>query len=264
MIIHRAQFARRGNHMLALGRRVFGLGALLLGAACLYWHSFAAVWEPIPDHLDNKDLWILINGGVLVAGGLAINLPRKLAVWGALFLVLVFAFWVLVLDVGVRMIGNLGNWGVWQSVAEIAAMWMGAIISYTLVSDGHEERLHRIAHAARIVFGVCCIIFGISHFLYAKMTAGMTPHWLPPGPIFWTYLTGVGHILAGVALITGLQARLAAILLTLMFAIFSALVHIPALIHEPTSAMNWIINGINLLLVGAAWAVADSLKKAGH
>jgi len=57
------------------------------------------------------------------------------------------------------------------------------------------------------------------------------------------------------------QARLAAILLTAMFASFTPLVHVPLLLADPASHMNWSENALNIALTGAAWVVADSLAR---
>ena len=71
----------------------------------------------------------------------------------------------------------------------------------------------------------------------------------------------VGHIGAGVAILTGVQARLAAILLTVMFASFTPLVHLPMLLGDPSNHGIWTENAANLVLTGAAWVVADSLAR---
>jgi uncharacterized membrane protein YphA (DoxX/SURF4 family) len=89
----------------------------------------------------------------------------------------------------------------------------------------------------------------------------LVPKWLPPTQEFWTYATGVGHIAAGLALLTGIQARLAAILLTVMFASFTPLVHLPMLLADPANHFNWSENALNLALTGAAWVMADSLAR---
>ena len=76
--------------------------------------------------------------------------------------------------------------------------------------------------------------------------------------MLWAYATGVGHIAAGVAILTGVHARLAAIVLTAMFASFTPLVHVPMLLADPSSHRIWSENAVNLALIGAAWVVADS------
>jgi len=50
------------------------------------------------------------------------------------------------------------------------------------------------------------------------------------------------------------QARLAAILLTAMFASFTPLVHVPPAPGRSASHMNWSENALNIALTGAAWS----------
>ncbi len=118
-----------------------------------------------------------------------------------------------------------------------------------------------MARIAWLAFGLCVLVFGISHLAYAKFTASLVPAWLPPSQLFWAYVTGLAQVAAGLALLSGVQARLAAILLTVMYATFGVLVHIPLVIADPSSHNNWAENAINLILTGAAWCLADSLWK---
>ena len=111
------------------------------------------------------------------------------------------------------------------------------------------------------VFGVCAILFGGAHFFYMNLTAPLVPQWLPPNQVFWGYATGVAHIAAGVAILTGVQARLAAILLTIMYASFTLLVHGPMFVADHLNHFVWTENAENLALIGAAWVVADSLAR---
>jgi uncharacterized membrane protein YphA (DoxX/SURF4 family) len=94
-----------------------------------------------------------------------------------------------------------------------------------------------------------------------NLTAPLVPKWLPPSQEFWAYATGVGHIAAGVAILTRVQARLAAILLTAMYVSFTVLVHVPLLLADSSSHANWAENALNLALIGIAWVVADSLAR---
>jgi uncharacterized membrane protein YphA (DoxX/SURF4 family) len=90
----------------------------------------------------------------------------------------------------------------------------------------------------------------------------MVPAWLPPSPIFWTYLTGAAQIATGLAVLSRVRARLAASLLTAMYLLFSLIVHLPRVIAHPERPMSWSENAANLVLAGAVWALADSLAKA--
>jgi uncharacterized membrane protein len=99
-----------------------------------------------------------------------------------------------------------------------------------LAALGSPARLGRIALG---LMGVCLLMFGLAHFLYLDFTASMVPARLPGGRKLWAAVTGVGHLAAGIAFLTGVKARPAAIALTSMFAVFGALVHLPALLADP-------------------------------
>jgi uncharacterized membrane protein YphA (DoxX/SURF4 family) len=77
--------------------------------------------------------------------------------------------------------------------------------------------------------------------------------------MFWAVATGVAHLLAGIAILSGVLDVIASRLLTAMLVVFGALVWMPALFAQPREHMVWAANSINLALIGAAWAVADSI-----
>jgi uncharacterized membrane protein YphA (DoxX/SURF4 family) len=114
--------------------------------------------------------------------------------------------------------------------------------------------------AGQVVFGLCALVWGGAHFAYMNLTAPLVPKWLPPSQLFWGYATAVCFLLAGIALLTGVWARLAAILLTVMLATFAVLIHTPTLIADHASRFNWNESAVNFALVGAAWVVADSVR----
>jgi uncharacterized membrane protein YphA (DoxX/SURF4 family) len=119
----------------------------------------------------------------------------------------------------------------------------------------------RLTRLGQLAFGVCALLFGGAHFVYMSLTAPLVPKWLPPTQEFWGLCDRLGFIAAGVAILTGVKARLAAILLTAMLASFALLVHMPMLLADHSSHMNWTESAVNLALIGAAWVVADSLAR---
>jgi uncharacterized membrane protein len=147
-----------------------------------------------------------------------------------------------------------GNLGLWLGVFEILALTAGGAIFLGLARPAPE----RFVRLGRLVFGLCPLIFGVSHLVYAKFTASMVPSWIPPGQLFWAYATGLAHIAGGLAILSGVQARLAATLLAAMFGTFVVLLHLPRVIAEPTSQLEWTMLAIALSLTGAAWIVRSS------
>jgi uncharacterized membrane protein YphA (DoxX/SURF4 family) len=245
--------------MTTFGRRVYGLGAVGLGIVELAYGAISADWLPVSPHMPGYHLLAYASAAVLVLAGLAMQWPRTAAI-GALVLAAGFAAGMAVFELP-HTVTKPADWGGWQAIAESVAMALGGVLAFTQTPGVGESRAANLARIARWGFGVCLLIFGGSHFVYAKYTAALVPAWLPPSQIFWTYVTGAAQIAAGLAMLSGVQARLAAVLLTVMYSAFSVLVHIPSVIAAPSSHANWAENGINLVLIGAAWTLADSLSR---
>lgn len=243
--------------MIGIGRRVYGLGAIGLGAAVLANGGFPTDWLPAPAHSLIFHGLAYASAVVLIAAGVALNWRRS-AAFAALALAAVFAAGMLALE-ALPALEKPADWVGWQAIAESTAMTLGGVLAWALTSDVPEGRAAAIARVARVIFGACLLVFGASHFVYAKYTAALVPPWLPPSQLIWTYATGLAQIAAGLAMLSGVQARLAAVLLTVMYVGFGLLVHIPSVVRDPSNNANWTENAINLVLIGAAWTLADSL-----
>jgi uncharacterized membrane protein len=72
------------------------------------------------------------------------------------------------------------------------------------------RHLETVMPFGRFFLPITVAVFGIEHFLYAAFVATLVPSWIP-GSYFWTYFAGVALVAAGVAMIVGIQARLAAL-----------------------------------------------------
>jgi uncharacterized membrane protein len=238
-----------------LGVRVFGFAVLALGVVGLVWHDFALVWQPVPANVPNRLLLAYLVAMTEVLSGLTM-LWRRTEVSGAITLAILFALDVLLLHVP-HIIAHPMVVASWSGTAEQAALMIGGFLAFLMTARVASGALYR---AAWILFGLCCIAFGIAHFAYEQATADFVPKYMPLGQVFWARFTGAAHIAAGLAILSGVRARIAAEFLTLMFLVFQALVHAPLLIADPHSHMNWTMNAMNLALVGSAWIVADSLR----
>jgi uncharacterized membrane protein len=121
----------------------------------------------------------------------------------------------------------------------------------------------RLTRMGQLAFGACTLIWGGAHFVYMNLTAPLVPTWLPPSQVFWGSVTGVCFIGAGLAILTGVRARLAAILLTVMIASFGVLANGLMLVADHSNHWNWTESTLNLALIGGAWVLADSLRGRG-
>ena len=242
---------------MTFGCRVYGLGVMALGIVCLAWGDFD-LGQPVPKDFPDRTVLAYAAASFMLVAGAAVEW-RRTAAWGAAALTAYYALVVTVLMNGRLVLAHYAEFGAYSGAAEQLAVAASGLIVYATHAKLDAALATRLTRLGQLVFGVCALLFGGAHFFYMNLTAPMVPKWLPPTQEFWGYATGVGHIAAGVAILTGIQARLAAILLTVMFASFTPLVHAPMLLANPASYMNWTENALNLALTGAAWVVADSL-----
>ncbi len=228
-----------------------------LGLTCLIFGDFDP-GQPVPKNFPMRTALAYMAGAFMVVAAAAIEW-RRTAVWGAAALTGYYTIFVLLLMNGRLLISGYAVYGTYEGIAMQLAIAASALILYASSSEIDTELVARLSRLGRIAFGVCCLIWGGAHFVYMNLTAPLVPKWLPPGQVFWGYVTGVCFIAAGVAILAGIKARLAAILLTVMIASFGLLANGPVLVADPSSHWNWTESALNLALIGAAWVVADSL-----
>jgi uncharacterized membrane protein YphA (DoxX/SURF4 family) len=244
---------------IAVGWRVYGLGVMALAMVCLAWGGFDP-GQPMPKDFPGGSTLAYAAAAFMLVAGAAVEWRRTVA-WGAAALAAYYALVVVILMDGRVVLAHPAEFGAYSGGAEQLAIAAGGLIVYAANARIDAVLAARLTRLGQLAFGVCALLFGGAHFFYMNLTVPMVPKWLPPTQAFWAYATGVGHIAAGVAILTGVQARLAAILLTAMFASVTPLVHLPMLLADPSSHVNWAENALNLALTGAAWVVADSLAR---
>jgi uncharacterized membrane protein YphA (DoxX/SURF4 family) len=252
-------FARR------VSVRIYGLAAVVLGLVGLVWGDYAVVWQPDPNGVPGRTTLGYAAAVPFLLAGLAIQWQRT-AGPGALTLAALYTLGAILLHVP-RVIAHPSVFVTWEDAAEQLALVAGGLVAYAYSAQLEPATAERLAKIGRPILGMCLIVFGLAHLFYLAPTADMVPAWLPPGKTFWAYATAAGHFAAGIAILSGIAARLAAMLLTAMFVVFGILVHAPTIFIAPHTHFNWAENAINFALIGSAWVIAASLpvgkSKAG-
>jgi uncharacterized membrane protein len=229
---------------IALAVTALGLGAL--GALSLASGDFAFQWQPVPPDVPARDLLARAAGALEIIAA-AMLLPARLRAAGAWLVAAVLLGWTaLHVPSVVQRPASVADW---LGIAETGAMASAALM---LAAGASRAGLRR---AAAVVFGLCAIVFGVSHFAYADFTASMIPAWLPQR-VALAWFTGAAHALAGIAIAIGVRRPLAAALEALMMASFVLLVHLPRVLAHPESRMEWTMLAVAVLLSGSAATVA--------
>ena len=242
----------------AFGWRVYGLGVMALGLTCLAFGDFNP-GQPVPKDFPARAILALAAGAFMVAAAAAIQW-RRTAAWAAAALTAYYTLFVLILMNGPVLLAHYAEYGTYEGITMQLAIAAGGLIVFATTANIDIGLAARLTRFAQLAIGACSLIWGGAHFIYMNLTAPLVPKWLPPTQEFWGYLTGVCFIAAGLAILTRIQARLAAILLTVMIAIFGLLANGRALLADP-SHWNWTESALNLALIGVAWVVADSLPQ---
>jgi uncharacterized membrane protein YphA (DoxX/SURF4 family) len=247
---------------LAIGCRAYGLGMMALGGVCLAWGNFEP-GQAVPKGFPDRAVLAYAVAAFILVAGAAVEW-RRTAAWAAAALTAYYGLVVVIVMNGRVVLAHPTEYGAYSGAAEQLAIAAGGLIVFAANARIDPVLAARLTRLGQLTFGVCALLFGGAHFAYMNLTVPLVPKWLPPSQTFWAYATGLAHIAAGIAILSGVQARLAAILLTVMFASFTPLVHVPTILADPSSFTNWTENALNLALTGAAWVVADSLAHQGR
>jgi len=247
----------------SVGHAVFALTMAALGILGLIQGTFSPIWDSAPDGLPAREALAYLCAIIALACGLGL-LGRRTAATAARVLFVYLLLWLLVFKLRFIFLEPLVE-GAYQSCGENAVMVAGAWVLYAgLATDGDRRRLgfavgENGVRLARVLYGLALIAFGLSHFVYLDLTAPLVPGWLP-GHTFWSYFTGGAYLAAGLALIFGVYARLAASLTAMQMGLITLLVWVPILAAGSKDPFQWSESILSWALTAAAWVVADSYR----
>jgi len=245
----------------SVSHAVFAATLIGLGILGLINGDLAALWQPLPQGMSASGVLVYLCSFVCLACGLGM-LWQHTTTLAARTLLGYLLLWLLVL----RMPGLLRSFTVefWYSACQTAVIVSAAWVLYVWFAADWDKRRLGFAtgdsglHIARVLCGLALIPFGIAHFLYLKQTAVLVPAWLS-SPVGWSYFTGAAYIAAGVALIIGVYAPLAAALVALQMGLITLLVWTPVVIAGPSTS-QWQEAIVSVMLTAGAWVVADSYR----
>lgn len=247
----------------SVGHAAFAATMIALGILGLSKGDFTPVWAPVPKGVPARQVLVYLCAIISLGSGLGVlwgrtagTAARVLLAWLLLWLLLIKAPAAFPAPTEVAS---------WYGCAEMAVMVAGAWVLYAwLAAEWDRRRLgfatgDKGVRIARVLYGLALIFFGVGHFAYVKQTAVLVPAWLP-GHVFWAYCTGGTFIVAGVAVLIGACARMAAALSALQMGMFILVVWLPIVSAGHISAFQWGEFVVTCALTAGGWVVADSYR----
>jgi len=215
------------NIRLRLGPPFFSIAMVFFGVQYLRYGHYAGGLPPVQPWAPGGAVGAYIAGVILIVGGLSILLGKK---------------------------------------PRCGATMIGIVFS---VVRGHPPRATPPRHPVQWHGPYPClrasrpqlstIVFGIQHFMYAEFIATLVTSWIP-AHLFWVHFTGVGMIVVGLAVITGILGQLAATWLGIMFLLWVLVLHAPRVAAALHNGDEWNSMVVALAFSGASFIVARTLR----
>jgi uncharacterized membrane protein len=242
----------------------YGLGTALAGILDIAWRAFDASHEPIKSlgNVPGQNILACVAGIWLVAAGLAVPWRRSArfgAVASAAAYLVFVALWLPRYYAGVHVLGWRIDvlFGITFGLAQQLMLVSPAAIVFVSIASADSQLQAKATIATRWMLGLPPIVFGLAHLIGIHVFANIVPRWIPFGGEFWTVLTGIAFLLAGVAICSGIKDVLAARLLALMLLLFEGVVEVPPIFIRLHNQATWAAAVYNLAAIGACWMFAE-------
>ena len=245
------------------GLCLFVVGLIGLGIIALIVGDFALVWQPVPDWVPARHAVAYGTGVLMLLVGIGLSFQASRA-WAVRILAAYLLLWASLKLPAVYAAPKME--AVYLGLGELVALFCGGLTllaRFGEIAEGSALGFlsgDRGARLARILFAIAILPVGLSHIVYADITAGYVPHWLPYR-VGWAYLTGAGQIASGLGLLFGVLPRIAAWAEAGQISLYTLLVWGPAVMAAPKTRLPWTAFFISWIIAAAAWVVAQNVPE---
>jgi uncharacterized membrane protein len=247
----------------SVGHAVFAAVLIAIGIMDLINGHFGPIMDGVPKAVPAREALAYLCAIVALACGIGLLWQRTTATAArALFAYLLV--WMLLFKLRFILqdpLTEVNYETTGETAVPVAAAWA---LYASFATDWDRKRIGfavgaRGVRNAKVLYALALIAFGLSHFAYLDNTASLVPGWLP-WPAFWAYFTGTAYLAAGVAIVFGVYARLAAALSALQMGLFALLVWVPRLGAAHFGDDIWSEFAVSCALAAGGWVMAESYR----
>lgn len=184
-----------------------------------------------PEQLPGKIVWAYASGLILIVAAFSIVFPNQKTKFTVACAGLLILAWAGGRNL-VAVLSNLEYGGLLTNLGKSFTIGSGLLLIAF-------DKKRSVFTFACICIGIFFLAGGIQHFIFIDFVKTLVPRWIP-GDVFWSYLAGVGLAAAGVALITGVQRKLAALISAWMVFTWFVILHVPRGFGETANFNEWI------------------------
>jgi uncharacterized membrane protein len=200
-------------------------GLIGMGVLSVISQDFAFDWQPVPA-FPGRGIVAVICGLFMIAVSAALltDATRTLAARALLPFLLAWQCLKVPIVLKVPQIE-----GVWIGFGEVGMLLAGGWVLFARLAALESSPVFgritgdRGIRIAQAIFGLAVVPVGLGHLFYLQITTGLVPAWLPFRETL-AWLTGVAQIVCGLGMVFAVQARRAALLETVLIALFAFLV----------------------------------------
>ena len=232
------------------GKFLFAIGIIASGVLMFVNGGFYSPWVPVTKWIPGHVVLGYASAAILTIGGVGLLVKATAERSAHVLFWFLLAFLIVMKTPPALAEANVEVH--WLDEGQIAVLVAGAL---TLAATKQRQLL-----AARYLCGAALIPIGLSHFFYWKISMTMVPSVLPY-PKAWVMFTGTAHIAAGLGLLTGVRAWLAATLEGAMLTAFAVLVWLGPLLGKLGSMELWVDVVVTIAVANAMFAVASRIPK---
>lgn len=267
IVTYRRDFRASGGD--GVGLTAFGpvfVAAALAAFAGEHFTAAATLAKLVPRWMPAR-LFIAYFVGVAHLAAASSFVARRYVRWSALGLALMFALFVLLMDLPAAL-ANPGSRMAWVLAARETTFAIGALALFAIATRaGRPRRAVTLATIARYWTAAVLVFYGVENVLYPRFAPGVpdttpTPAWIP-APMLIAYATGILLVALGIAMLVEKYASAAAAGCGVWMTLLAVAIYVPQWViargvSQQVTAINFVFD--TLLFAGTALVISRAIS----